>query len=197
MFLNKIFNSINLIRKPKKIDSVVFISKHKHWAEFGSNKEEFEKWVSETCGIYCLKMLGDTLNLTNKITIFELTMQVFKAGGFKIEKDGTITGVFHKPLMQIVKSFGIKGRVIRKLNHTLIKKYLFQGKIVILSIDLHKVNKTLSGGHLILIHKYDESLNDYILHDCANVLNNEGSNISVSTEYIESISNSKGLVWWN
>jgi hypothetical protein len=64
--------------------------------QFGtSNRNEYEKWSSEVCGICCLEMVGDAYSLTTKTPLYQLTMECKQKGGLKELPSGEIQGVFH------------------------------------------------------------------------------------------------------
>jgi hypothetical protein len=44
---------------------------------------------------------------------------------------------------------------------------LSNGRFVILSVDLAKVDRDLRGGHLILIYAHDDAACEVLLHDCS------------------------------
>jgi len=167
----------------------------KPWVRFGSGKSEYKRWAPEICGICCLKMLGDTFHRTNNLSLYALTMWCLGKGGFKILPDNRIEGVFHQPLLELAKELGLDGW-FGKLDQNSVIKVLGQQKFVILSIDLKKVNLNLAGSHLVLIHTYRLPHNIFIAHDPSFVLSKEGRNTKIEADYLDFLSNHKGIVLW-
>jgi hypothetical protein len=171
------------------------------WTVFGSTQEEYERWIPEVCGICCLKMAGDTFGLTTHLTLYQLTLHCLELGGFRIRKDGSIEGVFHRPLVRLARELGLRSIVERKLGTPDIIRYLAMNRMVVLSIDLGKVpgqNKDarLTGGHLILVHRFLPNQGTFLIHDCSRLLGKTGRDISLTPEALERISNQRGLVLW-
>ena len=48
-------------------------------------------------------MVGDSYALTNRYTLYDLTLRCKRLGGFRFLDDGTIRGVFHHPLLELAK----------------------------------------------------------------------------------------------
>jgi hypothetical protein len=139
-------------------------------------------------------MAGDTLGLTTSKTLYDLTIGCFEKGGFKIMESGEINGVFHYPLLDYVRSLGMDGRVEKNLGLDAIKEALSENGLVLLSIDLAKTSKNLSGGHLILVHTYKKEQDAFIVHDCAHAIADVGENAVLLAKDMDAISNRKGLI---
>ncbi len=183
------------------IENIEFVPKRikgdiKPWVRFGSTRAEYDLWSPEVCGICCLKMVGDTFNKTNQMSLYSLTMQCLDKGGYRILADNRIEGVFHQPLLALAEELGLQGEVRGNLDPGSVIKALGEEKLVILSIDLKKVRPELNGGHLILIYDYSRSLNSFFAHDPSYLLSRQGRGTRVDSEYLEDISNQKGIVLW-
>jgi hypothetical protein len=167
------------------------------WQPFGApNEDEYRKWSPEVCGICCLKMIGDSLGLTSSISLYELTMRCKDEGGFRELADGEIQGVFHRPLLEVAKSYGLAGKVVGRLTINKIKDSLKKERFIILSINKSKISPQLKGGHLILVHSYDPKVETFVVHDSELLLSESGENIELSAVRLEEISNNKGLIIW-
>jgi len=179
--------------RPKRYDN------HQHpWIPFGApNKEEYDRWSPEVCGICCLKMVGDSYGLTNSVSIYQLARQCQKMGGYKESEDGNILGVFHQPLLELAESYGINGCIVRNLNLKKIKAALKARRLIALSIDKSKINPNLTGGHLILIHSYDPKAGCFLIHDPEPLLDKTGIDIKISPQRLKEFSNNRGLVFWH
>lgn len=164
------------------------------WIAFGSSELEYKRWIPEICGICCLKMVGDTIGVTNELSLYELTMMATANGTFIAGEHGIIQGAFHYPLAELAQRLGIRCCVVRPLGIGEIRKALSQGMYAILSIDAARVDRSLQGGHLVLVYGYDEPTDSFLLHDCSSIMQPDGCGVSISTNTLASISNNKGLV---
>lgn len=199
--LTTIIRGIAMKGNCKEYTSICFVPKTiksdlEPWIRFGSTKAEYKKWIPEICGICCLKMVGDTFNKTNDLSLHQLTLLTLNNGGFKILKNGTIQGVFHYPLVKLAQKFGLGGLVLAHLNDTAIIENLKNNKLILLSVDLHKLDSSITGSHLVLVHGYNHEKDEFVLHDCASVLNENGENIVIPREQLNKISNQKGITMW-
>lgn len=207
---NFVHDFLESIRQPFSNDNlqigstyqkVSFVPKTAHgdskpWLAFGSNQENYEKWIPEICGICCLKMIGDTFEVTNNLSLYQLTMKCLDKGGFKIHNDGSIAGIFHYPLTQLAQELGLRGSVEKELGIASIIEHLKNNRLVILSVDLNKIRSTLHGNHLILIHNYSHEQKKFLVHDCSFVVGKNGIDIPMTSTDLEAISNKKGVVIW-
>jgi peptidase C39-like protein len=164
------------------------------WVAFGSGQLEYQRWIPEVCGICCLKMIGDTIGVTNNLTLYQLTMMAVANGTFMVGEHGTIQGAFHYPLAELAERLGIRCRVMRTLSASDITKALAQGMYAILSIDAARVDSSQRGGHLVLVYGDDRPADSFSLHDCSSMMRPDGCGVSISTSALASISNNKGLV---
>jgi len=164
------------------------------WIAFGSGPLEYQRWIPEICGICCLKMVGDTIGVTNGLSLYELTMMALENGTYSVDERGTVRGAFHYPLAELAERLGIRCRVMPTLGISEIKDALAQGKYAILSIDAARVDSSLEGGHLVLVYGYDARAGCFLLHDCSSIMQPDGCGVSISEHAMARISNSKGLV---
>ena len=174
---------------PKKYNS--------NWQKFGApTKSEYEKWSPEVCGICCLKMISDTYGSTTNTSLYRLTMECKQKGGFKELPTGEIQGVFHQPLLELAKDYGLDGTVEGNLDIEKVITSLQNGRFVILSIDKTKVNPKLKGGHLVLVHAYDPESETFLINDPEPILAEDGQNVEVGSDRLKEISNQRGLIIW-
>ena len=164
------------------------------WISFGSAQLEYQRWNPEICGICCLKMVGDTIGVTNTLSLYQLTMMAAANGTFIVTGHGTIQGAFHYPLAELAERLGIRCRVMRALGIPEITAALTRGMYAILSINAARVNSSLRGGHLVLVYGYDEPADSFLLHDCSSMMQRDGYGVSISARALSGISNNKGLV---
>ncbi|PIV38332.1 hypothetical protein COS31_00015 [Candidatus Roizmanbacteria bacterium CG02_land_8_20_14_3_00_36_15] len=172
---------------PKKYDS--------NWQKFGApTRSEYEKWSPEVCGICCLKMIGDTYGSTTNTSLYQLTMGCKQRGGFRELPTGKIQGVFHQPLLELAKDYGLDGNIESDLDIKKVIASLQNGRFIILSLDKSKVNSKLKGGHLVLVYAYDPKSETFLINDPEPVLAKNGRDVKVRANRLGEISNKKGLV---
>lgn len=182
-----------------KNPTVTFIPKRydahaQPWIPFGApNKAEYERWSPEVCGICCLKMAGDALGTTQQLSVYEVAMETLQKGGFKFNPDGSIEGVFHKPLLEVARSHGLDGTIERDFSIDRIRTVLEQGGMAILSIDKAKVSPTLQGGHLVLVWHYDDSNRSFLIHDSEKLLSETGEGVAMHEAGLKKISKNRGI----
>lgn len=173
---------------------VIENSKQNAWQVFGAPSEsEWLFWLPEVCGICCVKMIGDTLGLTHDQTIYSLTQSCQKLGGYILENDKHIRGVFHVPLLQLARNLGMEGEVLGNLDIEVLQESLRTGYYVILSIDLTKISSEYTGSHLVLVHSMNMEQGKCTLHDPSCVIRQNGENIIIDFEELKKISNRRGL----
>jgi hypothetical protein len=167
------------------------------WVAFGApNKSEYKKWHPEVCGICCLKMIGDSYGSTSELSLYQLAMKCKQKGGFKELPTGEIQGIFHQPLLDLAKDYGLNGSVEGNLGLERIVASLQNGRFIILSLDKSKVSPKLKGGHLVLIHAYNPESKTFLINDPEPILAEDGQNVEVKSSRLEEISNKKGLIIW-
>jgi len=167
------------------------------WIVFGApNREEYEKWSPQVCGVCCLKMIGDAYGSTSNISLYQLTMECKQRDGFRELPTGEIQGVFHKPLLDLAQSYGLSGSIEGNLDFEKLTTALQNGRLVILSLDKSKVNPKYKGGHLVLVHAYEPESETFLVNDPEPVLAEDGRNVKVGSDRLEEISNKKGLIIW-
>lgn len=182
-----------------KNTTVTFIPKrynahNQPWITFGApDKEEYERWSPEVCGICCLKMAGDALGTTQQLSVYALAMETLQKGGFKRKPDGSIEGVFHKPLLEVARTHGLDGSIERSFSLEKVNEILQKGGMAILSIDKAKVNPTLKGGHLVLVWSRDERKKTFLIHDSEQLLSESGEGIALPEADLMRISNNRGI----
>jgi hypothetical protein len=139
-------------------------------------------------------MVGDTIGVTNGLSLYQLTMMDAANGTFIVSEHGTIQGAFHYLLAELAERLGMRCRVMRALGTGEITEALAQGMYAILSIDAARVDSSLRGGHLVLVYGYDEPADSFLLHDCSSMMRLDGCGVRISARALASISNNKGLV---
>lgn len=163
------------------------------WISFGSDRLEYQRWITEICGICCLKMVGDTIGVTNDLSLYQLTMMAAANGTFIEGEQGIIQGAFHYPLAELAERLGMHCHVMRVLGIGEIAETLAQGMYAILSINAARVDSSQRGGHLVLVYGYDEPAGAFLLHDCSSMIRPDGCSVRIPEHELASISNNKGL----
>jgi len=167
------------------------------WIVFGApNREEYKKWSPQVCGVCCLKMIGDAYGSTSSTPLYQLAMECKQRGGFKELPSGEIQGVFHKPLLDLARSYGLDGSIEGDLNHERITAALQNGRFIILSLDKSRVNPRLKGGHLVLVHAYEPESDTFLINDPEPILAEVGQDVGITAKRLEEISNKRVLIIW-
>lgn len=163
--------------------------------EFGApSVEEYDKWSPNVCSICCLKSIGDYFEVTQDKSLYQLTMDALATGVFKEDEEtGEILGAYHVPLVELVQSLGLHGKVERRLTLRRLIKLLNDGSLVMLSVDKSKIDSQLSGGHLILVHSYDSDTETFVVHDSEPILADDGEDIEIKKKRLDEISNKRGI----
>lgn len=183
-------------RRGLTLKDIIYIPKPITVEEFGCPDEAyFAKWVPEICGVCCFKMIGDTFLATQHTNLWQLTESCIENGAFEESQDGTINGIFYKPLLALAKQYKLSGKIFRWLPLFRVRYLLAKGLNPILSIDLHKLDEKYEAGHLIIIVAYDSVNKEFIVHDPSSVLDRPGINIRIGSKKLRRLSNKKGLAF--
>ena len=175
-----------------------FSHKKEPWLAFGArNREDYEIWSKEVCGICCLKMIGDSWELTTYRSIYSLTIDCLNSGGFTITSDGVIHGVFHKHLLHLAQENHMDGQVVKHLDMKTIIRALSESSYVILSVNTAKLKPCFPDNHMVLVYACSPHGQILHLHDPGRILSKTGKNIQLSRKQLERISNNKGLIIQN
>ncbi|QUQ65721.1 hypothetical protein [Kutzneria sp. CA-103260] len=164
------------------------------WRCFGADEETYERWAPHVCGICCLKMVGDTLGRTTDLSLHELTVMCVDRGGFRVNADDTIEGVFHHPLAALGNDLGIPSRVAPGVDVAQARSVVAESGFVLFSVDLARFDQRLRGGHLLLLHDYLPAADEFVLHDCSSAVGQPGRDVRLTSAVLARIGNNKGLI---
>jgi len=164
------------------------------YKEFGApTQKEYEKWSPHICSICCLKSVGNYYGVTNKLSLYQLTKDALSFGVFRQNFfTGEISGAYHDSLIKFAESLGLQGK-IEQIEIPKLIGLLDEGWLVLVSVDKSKIDSTQSGGHLLLVHTYNPTEQTFIAHDSEPILEQNGENIAIKKEYLNYISNKKGI----
>lgn len=162
-------------------------------ARCGWSQEEFDFWQPHSCGTCCLKTIGDSRGVSLNLTLADITELCVRKGVFAIEGN-TVSGAFHFPMVNLLADWGISAEVRRQLPLNDIISALTQGCLVILSVDLKKLNPPHDSTHLVIVFGYDEVDKEFSIHDSASILKPIGSGLTLDTEELARLSNGRGIV---
>lgn len=169
-------------------------SEKKPWVTFGARRELYELWAPHICGICglssTLKFMGVEVP-----SLWWLTQLAIDEKVFIIQGDGIIRGAYHHPLARLAIKLGLESHVFGDFRMVDVANELVNGGFVLLSVSLNRINPSLQGSHLVLIHSYLPENNTFILHDCAHVMRNPGFNITMKKNEIAQYSNERGVIF--
>lgn len=163
-------------------------------SSFGGTKEDYEFWRPYSCSTCCIKSIHNSVYPDKSISLFELVERSIEKGIFEVEGD-EIKGAFHYPMRDLLHTMNIPAQVYALIEEATIVKALESGKVVILSVDLLK-SRHISHieSHLITIYGQNTQEDTFTIHDSASVIVSDGNAAAISREYLEELSNHKGLV---
>lgn len=139
------------------------------WQSSGAeNKEEYEKWSWNGCGMACLKMIL-AHRKKQVVPLVTLAKQCLSYGGYQEPLDIS-PGLFYKPFCTFVeKEYQLKAVPVPVLTISDICHALAQGKYVIASVNYAIRNPESipdkKGGHLVLIVGYDKERDVLFIHN--------------------------------
>lgn len=163
---------------------------------FGASSELYDFWRPHLCGVCCLKMIGDAVGATKDLSLYTLTERCVSKGVLKVDKHNEVFGAYHYPMATMLHEMGVPAQVEGQLTGDVIEKSLSSGKLVMLSVDLAKVEHCPSDeSHLVLVYEsLGGALNSFRLHDCASALGPDGNGMTMESAELMRISNEKGLI---
>ena len=162
---------------------------------FGGEAEEYQLWRPHICGVCCVKMIGDAAGVTNGDTLMELVQDFVAAGALVVRDDGQVDGAFHHPMARVIEDLGLHATITGHLSVPTVAELVTHGSMVILSCDLAAMTGgRQSGGHLVLVYGYDAEQEAFLVHDCSEILGDDGRAAQVDATELARISNTKGLL---
>jgi len=161
---------------------------------FGGSKEEYEFWRPHSCSTCCIKSIHDSVYPNQNVSLIELVEFSVEKGIFKIEND-EVNGAFHYPMRDLLRSMNIPAQVYGLIDESTMIEALEFGKIIILSVDLMKSRHIAHiESHLIIVHSFDAEENAFTIHDSASAVVANGNGAVIPRDYLEELSNHKGLI---
>lgn len=140
------------------------------WHASGAiDSEEYARWCDHICGMACLKMLlAQTTGQV--IPTIELMKQCREYGGYVVQEDGTIKGLFYRPFVSYVKE--VYGLMAEVKEHTPIEEIVdLLGKGFVYIASVHpsirtpEVTPPRQGGHLVYVFDKSPSGDELIFHN--------------------------------
>lgn len=134
-----------------------------------SDRDEYALWSFHICGMACLKMLlAHSRNII--VPTFHLLRQCREYGGYVVEQDGTIKGLFYRPFVSLLTDkFGIHAEVkehtpIEEVYQLLDKGHVYMASVHP-SIRTPEVAPPKQGGHLVYVFGKKEESNEVVFHN--------------------------------
>lgn len=133
------------------------------------DREEYAKWSFHICGMACLKMLLAHWRKKVMPTI-ELMKQCREYGGYTVQEDGAIKGLFYRPFVSFISDkFGLDAEVKEYTPIEDVYKELEQGTVYFASVHpsirTPEVPPPKQGGHLVYVFGKDERNQELIFHN--------------------------------
>ncbi len=162
------------------------------------NPEEYEYWSRNICGIACLKMILESLNIPSHELIL-MAKECQKYGGFVLKKT-EIDGLFYKPFLNYIKNkYMLRGLILSPLTIVNIIDETRKGNYVIVSVhwsiripDSEYVGN--KGGHLVIISGFDITDNILYIHNPSGISKNTQEYVEVSIPIFNKYFAGRGMV---
>ena len=148
-----------------------------HWHDYGSEDvEEYLFWHKRACAIACLKMCLEALTSLPQVpTMIELIRKGVDLGGYIVHNEQgefVDSGWYYQPLAKLGEAYGLRGHVCKTLSTDELCTYLAAESLVITSVspEIGERDTPISkrGGHLVLVHGFEWSLQEckaFLLHN--------------------------------
>lgn len=144
------------------------------WEQSGAqDPDEYEFWSRNICGIACLKMILESLNISSE-KLITMAKECERYGGFVINEE-TIDGLYYKPFLEYInQKYKLQGIIYAPLSIEDIICETGKGNYIIASVqysirfpdDAYSGNK---GGHLVLISGFDLGNDKLYIHNPSGV----------------------------
>lgn len=170
------------------------------WKKSGAKTtDEYALWSWAVCGMACLKMiLAHTQN--KNVPLLELAQKCTEYGGYQLPIEDS-RGLFYKPFVKFVqKEYDLKAKASSALSLNDIKYTLSKNSYVIASVtpEIRHPDKkpAKKGGHLILVHGYDDTKKVIYFHNPSGISKTQ-QNVSLGYDYFQSFFSHKGIIVFN
>lgn len=111
--------------------------------------EDFVFWGRRACGIICIKMLLEANELAKDLKIFDLIQEGLKLKGYIVNNESgefTDIGWFHKPLLKLGQSLGLKGRLKKSQTIENLALEVIRGNFAVISVKVPQRNDLKEDG---------------------------------------------------
>lgn len=203
--INKINNGKYLIS-----NNVKHLSTFIDYKTYGApNKEEYDIWIKQTCGIVSLKMLTDYTGKTKNKTIYEMAQESKKYKAFtvpsKVSKASDIKGIFHDGLLEYARHLGLNGFREGLIPLEKAVWLIYKGWFFLASVNIHKlwgekwINKfgeRGEGKHIVLVigfKKENNKITKIYYKDCATACKWNKETDEVNFNIFKKSFNNRGL----
>jgi|SRR3989344_1765183 len=169
------------------------------WRKSGAkNKEEYELWSWNACGMTCLKMIL-AYKFKKNIPVVELGKKCKEYEGYVGEN---LDGLYYKPFIKFIKNeFKLDAKIISPMIILDIIKELERGNFIIASVsyEIRNPNNKISfkGGHLVLIVGYDFETKIFFIHNPSGIDNKTQAFGKISFKDFDKSFACRGIVIYN
>lgn len=172
------------------------------WVQSGAvSVEEYETWVTTTCGMACTVMALDYFKKGTCQTIMlakdALTHQVYH------EHAGKLSNMCYREYVHWVKKYHLSAQVYSKLTLNGLKYLLSNQVLVMVSVNPNirgyaTASKEQVGGHLVLVTGYNDTNGTITLHNPSGfVSSNTHYNHTMDYRYFETYFAGRGITLAN
>ncbi|MCR8964942.1 C39 family peptidase [Brevibacillus halotolerans] len=135
----------------------------------GIDRDKYARWSFHICGMACLKMLLADWH-DRIIPTLELMKQCRDYGGYVVQEDGSIKGLFYRPFVSfIAEKYGLQAEVKEHTPIEEIYDLLDQGYVYMASVHptirTPEVTPPNQGGHLVYVFGRDAKRRELIFHN--------------------------------
>ncbi|MGE6258404.1 C39 family peptidase [Heyndrickxia sporothermodurans] len=163
-----------------------------------TSREEYAQWSSHICGMACLKMI--LAQWRNQIIpTIELMKACREYGGYIVDDDQNIKGLYYRPFVSFVKEkFGLEAEVKEHTTVEDVSNFLKQGHVFIASV--HPSIRTpekmppKKGGHLIYVFDRNDRSNELIFHNPSGNITSSQENVHLSKEVFSHFYAQRGIL---
>lgn len=162
------------------------------------NPYEYEYWSWNICGIACLKMILESLNIPSHQLIL-MAKECERFGGF-IAKEKEIDGLYYKPFLEYINNkYKLKGTIYSPLSVENIIYETRKGNYIIASVhySIRVPDPDYTGdkgGHLVIISGFDITNNILYIHNPSGVCKSTQEYAVVNIQTFEKYFAKRGMV---
>lgn len=168
------------------------------WSESGARtRQEYKLWSGHICGMACLRMVLQYARDID-VPLFSLLSLCLKYGGYKVE-EGTIKGLFYFPFVKFINAeYGFDASVVENISIQDVLPRLNDGCVFIASVHptiRHPENiPPRKGGHLVLVHRFEQKTNRLVFHNPSGTDESNQANVVMDIDLFNTFFANRGIL---